>query len=96
MFGYVRGELPDEESQNKGLSYEDTFNELPDDMKEAFADFSVKTNKDYDDNFAKEIEKARNEMSQVDNIINPINRAEQYDDFNEGEIPLSFFDELNS
>jgi hypothetical protein len=95
-FGFVRGEIPGEENQSKGLTFEEVYNEMPDDMKDAFAGFSVKTTEDYQAKMRAEIEAARRESSYIDQLIRPINSAENFDTFDEGgDIPLDFFDDLN-
>lgn len=98
-FGFVKGMLPDEEDQNKGLTFEEVYEEMPEDMKEAFQNFSVKTEQDYMEGIQREIEAARRESQYADALIRPINSVENYDDMgngNEGSIGLDFFDELNS
>ena len=96
-FGFVRGEIPDEEKRNKGLTYEELYDELSEDSKTYFEDFSVKTQEDYDAKLVSEIQKARKEMQYTDQLFNPVTSVENFDD-NEIEdgIPLGFFDFLNS
>jgi hypothetical protein len=96
-FGFVKGELPDEEHANKGLTYEELYEELPDQLKQQFENFSVKTQDDYTTKIKDEIMRARKEMQQIDVLLNPVDRAENFDDpFTEGDIDLNFFDDLNS
>jgi len=96
-FGFVRGQLPDEEQQNKGLTYEEIFNEMPEEMKQAFANFSVKTEDDYSAKIRAEIDAARREVQYVNSILKPTNLAENFDELEyEADIPLSFFDDLNN
>lgn len=96
-FGFVRGQLPDDENRNKGLVYEEIIEEMPEELKQQFSDFSVKTMDDYEKKIRLEIEAARREMSHIDTLLNPVNSAENFDEFeNDAHIPLSLFDELNS
>jgi len=96
-FGFVRGEIPDEDKRNRGLTYEETMQEMPEDVQQAFADFSVKGMDDYNQKLVEEIQRARKEMQHVDRMLNSVNVAEDYDDFGgEGDMPLGLFDELNS
>lgn len=96
-FGFVRGQLPDDENRNKGLVYEEIIEEMPEELKQQFSDFSVKTMDDYEKKIRSEIEAARREMSHIDTLLNPVNSAENFDEFeNDAYIPLSLFDELNS
>lgn len=97
-FGFVRGELPDEESRNKGLTYEEIYDQLPSELQEEFSNFSVKTASDYEANMRQEIENARRESQYIDSILKPINGAENFDTYNDddGFVPMDLFDELNS
>ena len=95
-YGFVRGQLPDEEERNKGLSYEDVLKELPEDIRSTFLPHIIDSQSQYDAKFAAEVQKARREMQMLDNILKPVDRVEEFDsDFGEGEIPLDFFDVLN-
>lgn len=95
-FGFVRGSVPDEENRNKGLVYDDIIEYLPEEMKDQF--IPVKTIDDYTAHIRNEIERARREMSLVDEVLNPINKVENFDDDRTHgvNISLSLFDELNS
>lgn len=96
-FGFVRGQLPDDENRNKGLVYEEIIEEMPEELKQQFADFSIKTMDDYEKKLRAEIEAARREMSHLDTLLKPVNSVENFDEMeNEGHIPLSLFDELNN
>ncbi len=97
-FGFVRGDIPDEEKRNKGLTYEEIYEELSEDSKLYFEDFSVKTQEDYNAKLVEEIQKARKETQYADMMmLKPVSRAENFEDdyLTEGTIPLDFFDELN-
>jgi hypothetical protein len=95
-FGFVRGQVPGEDDRNKGLTLEEVYDEMPEDMKQAFANFSVKTEEDYQAKMRAEIEAARRESAYVDQLIRPINSAENFDTFeNDEDVPLDFFDDLN-
>jgi len=97
-FGFVRGDIPDEEKRNKGLTYDELYEELSDDSKGYFKDVGVKTQDDYNIKLIEEIQKARREMKHSDMLIPPKNYVENFDDDMSSEtgIPLDFFDELNS
>lgn len=96
-FGFVRGEIPDEEKRNKGLSYEEIYEEMPSDMQEWFENFSVKTNDDYQQRMMAEQEQSRQYSQQIDILLNPVSGASNFDAVEEdGYIPLDFFDDLNS
>lgn len=96
-FGFVRGQLPDDENRNKGLVYEEIIEEMPEELKQQFSDFSIKTMDDYEKKLRAEIEAARREMSHLDTLLKPVNSVENFDEMeNEGYIPLSLFDELNN
>lgn len=98
-FGYVKGNLPNEEERNKGLEYNEVIEELPDDVKQMFDTKIVKPQSDYNEKFVQEIQKARREALQYDRLTRPINVTE--DMYQEEEmggfdsISLDFFDELN-
>lgn len=98
-FGYVKGNLPNEEERNKGLEYNEVIEELPDDVKQMFDTKIVKPQSDYNEKFVQEIQKARREALQYDRLTRPINVTE--DIYQEEEmggfdsISLDFFDELN-
>lgn len=97
-FGFVRGEIPDDEHRNMGLTYEETMEQMPEEIQRQFSNFSVKTATDYNQEWVEEIQRARKEMQQVDRVLNPVNSATEYEeDYEmEGEISLDFFDDLNS
>lgn len=57
-FGFVRGQLPDDENRNKGLVYEEIIEEMPEELKQQFSDFSIKTMDDYEKKLRAEIEAA--------------------------------------
>ena len=99
-FGFVKGELPDEENRNKGLmSYEEIMEQIPDEDRQFFDEsFGTKTIDDYQRHIMEEFKRVRQEQSnmmKVSGMIKPTTYAEEYED-NENEIPLDFFDELNS
>jgi hypothetical protein len=95
-FGFVKGALPDEQEQNKGLTFEEVYEEMPADMQQAFAGFSNQTQDDYSMKIRQEIENARKEMQYIDSVIRPLNSVENFDTMeDDGFIPLDIFDDLN-
>lgn len=97
-FGFVKGQLPDEEDQNKGLSYEELVEELPEVDRQMFTPAGTQTVQDHYMRMMKEAEIARREMAQIDDLLRPINQAENMDRYEgegEGSIALDFFDMLN-
>lgn len=96
-FGFVKGFLPEDEKKNLGLSYEEVYDEMPDELKEVFKDFSVKTLDDYQQNIGAEIKKARESSGLLDGMIKPKTYAENFDVGPDGnESDLDIFDFLNS
>lgn len=96
-FGYSRGDkLVSEEERNKGLTYEELINELPEEVKEMFSDFSVKTNEDYNNKIIDEIKKARRESDYLNDRLNPVDVVRSGDEDYDEEMSLDIFDELNS
>lgn len=96
-FGFVRGELPDDDERNKGMSYKELQEHLPSEIQDAFKNVGFSTMEDYNQKLVDEIQRARKESAQMNKILNPINIAENYeDDFNDDyEMDLGFFDDLN-
>lgn len=96
-YGFVKGDIPDDEQANKGLTYEEVMQELPEETKQYFEDFSVQTQNDYDAKFVEEIRAAQKQMRHADVMIRSINHVEIMEEESEdSEIPLDFFDELNN
>jgi hypothetical protein len=95
-FGFVRGEIPDDENRNQGLTYEDVYSQMPEEMQQQFSEFSVKTVEDYNQKMMQEIQSARREMDYVDTLLKPVNSAENFDTMDDdGFVPLDMFDYLN-
>ena len=97
-YGFVKGELPDEEERNRGLSYEEQVNRLDSRTQSYFSNAGSKTVDDYTNSIMAEIERARREMSSYDYGSNYVNRVENMDDFDDGFIDgfsSDFYNELN-
>ena len=95
-FGFTKGSLPDENERNKGLDYEDIYEELPEDLKEAFKNVGSKTLADYQNDMAMEIMRARRESNMIDAMLRPKNYVEDQDAYDEDMIDMDLFDELNN
>lgn len=97
-YGFVKGELPDEEERNRGLSYEEQINRLDNRTQSYFSNAGSKTVDDYTNSIMAEIERARREMSSYDYGSNYINKVENMDDFDDGYVDgfsSDFYNELN-
>ena len=96
-FGFVRGQLPDEEDRNKGLTYDEIIDELSDNEKEFFdTSFGVKTVDDYQRHVIEELEKVR-QQNNYSPDVRFTTYVEKYDDESGyGDVSLDLFDELNS
>lgn len=97
-FGFIKGELPDEDQRNKGLTHEEIVEELSEEDQKYFRGTDSKNVDDYNQAFVDQINKARKEMQMFDKNIGFINTAEDYemmDDSMSGEIELELFNELN-
>ena len=60
-YGFVKGQLPDENNMNKGMDYNDIINEMDDSTRQMFAP-KDKTISDYNNNLQDEIRRARQMM----------------------------------
>lgn len=86
-YGFVRGELPDDEARNRGLTYEETYNKLDTVTQSYFNNSGSKTVDDYSKSIAYEIEKARREMSAFDSysgMVTTVENLEEQDTFGYG------------
>lgn len=97
-YGFVKGELPDEESRNKGLSYEETYARLDETTQQYFSNSGTKTVEDYTMSITHEIEKARREMSMFDTGSVYTTSVENLDEFNDSasfNFDTDFYSMLN-
>lgn len=97
-FGFVPGQLPGEKERNRGLSYEEVVQELPEEVKSQFSESGTKSMDDYSKKIREEIEQARREMQGVDFSLGAQTTIENLDEDNsgaDGSISLDFFDDLN-
>ncbi len=97
-FGFTRG-LPVEKERNKGLSYEEVYEELPDEIKEVFGEKAVNhTQSDYVNKVYEENKRIREEFDSIYGHLEPTQQGTVQNvktEFNSYNIPDSFFDELN-
>jgi len=99
-FGFVKGQLPDEEERNKGLqTYDEIMEEMPDEERQYFNEsFGSKSIDDYQQHVIEElkrVQKEQNSLINMSGMMKPSTYAEEYDN-DENEISLDFFDELNN
>jgi hypothetical protein len=97
-YGFVRGQLPDEDNRNKGLSYQEIYNEMPQELKEYFPEQNMVGMEEYYDRMKHEIQSAQRESDMVNEILNPVNGVQNMDrnEYDmEGSIDLDLFDYLN-
>ncbi|MDD3172132.1 MAG: hypothetical protein PHF63_00435 [Herbinix sp.] len=90
-FGFVRGEIPDEADQNKGLTYDEVINYLPEETREVFKEVSNQSDSDYIAKIQEEINRARAEYNYMGGPYSDKNS----DVYDYGAADLSLFDDLN-
>lgn len=95
-FGFFKGSVPDEDERNKGLTYDEILEELPEESRALFEGMNIPERSMSDDDiFIQQIQQARRESDFIDKQVNATNRAENFDNFDDEELALDFFDELN-
>jgi hypothetical protein len=97
-FGIVKGYIPGEEERNKGLVFEDVIHELPEEQRQHFANTVTKDQKDFDELLREEIRRHSMQSRRENQMIQTVNNVQSYDDdgsYEQGNIDLSIFDELN-
>ena len=96
-YGYIKGELPDEERRNRGLSYEETLNIMDERTQRYFSDSGTKSVDEYSQSIAMEIEKARREMASMYSGVKYTTSVENMDDFDDdiGSFDADFYSMLN-
>ncbi len=96
-YGYIKGELPDEERRNRGLSYEETINIMDERTQRYFSDSGTKSVDEYSQSIAMEIERARREMASMYSGVKYTTSVENMDDFDDdiGSFDADFYSMLN-
>lgn len=100
-FGFIKGELPAEERQNKGLeTFEDVYEALDEDSKKYFATAKRESINMLDQDFIEQLQQERVRSSYATNHMDTITRVEEYtvaDEYSDayGDYNNDFYRELN-
>lgn len=97
-YGFVKGSLPSEEEQNKGIEQWDE--ELEEQMARHFSNpvnrYSFMDQVDTGAQMREEYLQAQREYAALDTFRDNVTKVEDFNqDYNSGSIPLDFFDSLN-